>query len=148
VVTAGERSALSDAVATDRLLAPGDLLRFDVGCLLDGYWSDIGRTAVVGSPTTLQSQRYDAILDGLDAQLAAARPGASAASVFDLAVATTESAGLAPYRRHHCGHGIGLDVYEAEIGWGGMMIEDALVVTADGVAPLTTLARGLTEVPA
>jgi Xaa-Pro aminopeptidase len=143
-----------------------------VGCLLDGYWSDIGRTAVVGSPTTLQSQRYDAILDGLDAQLAAARPGVSAASVFDLAVATTESAGLAPYRRHHCGHGIGLDVYEApivrpgedvpleegmtfcfetpyyEIGWGGMMIEDALVVTADGVAPLTTLARGLTEVPA
>jgi Xaa-Pro aminopeptidase len=172
VVTAGERSALSDAVATDRLLAPGDLLRFDVGCLLDGYWSDIGRTAVVGSPTALQSSRYDAILDGLDAQLALARPGVSAAAVFDAAVATTESGGLAPYRRHHCGHGIGLDVYEApivrpgedvpleegmtfcfetpyyEIGWGGMMIEDALVVTADGVAPLTSLARGLTEVPA
>ncbi|WP_454049385.1 M24 family metallopeptidase [Cellulomonas sp. Marseille-Q8402] len=172
VVTTGPRSALADAVATDRPLAAGDLLRFDVGCLLDGYWSDIGRTAVVGAPTDLQARRYDAILAGLDAQLAAARPGVSAVSLFDLAVDVTERGGLAPYRRQHCGHGIGLDVYEApivrpgedvpleegmtfcfetpyyELGWGGMMVEDALVVTTDGVQPLTTLARGLTEVPA
>lgn len=172
VVTTGPRSALADAVATERPLAAGDLLRFDVGCLLDGYWSDIGRTAVVGAPTALQTARYDAILAGLDAQLAAARAGVSAASLFDLAVDVTERGGLAPYRRQHCGHGIGLDVYEApivrpgedvpleegmtfcfetpyyELGWGGMMVEDALVVTADGVQPLTTLARGLTEVPA
>ncbi|HEY0217351.1 MAG TPA: Xaa-Pro peptidase family protein [Cellulomonas sp.] len=172
VVTTGERSALADAEATDRLLAPGDLVRFDVGCLLDGYWSDIGRTGVVGTATAVQSSRYDALLAGVDAQLAAARPGVSAAALFDLAISTTEAGGLAPYRRQHCGHGIGLDVYEApivrpgedvpleegmtfcfetpyyELGWGGMMVEDALVVTADGVAPLTTLARGLTEVSA
>lgn len=172
VVTTGPRSALADAVAGDRPLAAGDLLRFDVGCLLDGYWSDIGRTAVIGEPTALQSSRYAAILAGLDAQLAAARPGVSAAALFDLAVDVTQRGGIAPYRRQHCGHGIGLDVYEApivrpgqdvpleegmtfcfetpyyELGWGGMMVEDALVVTADGVEALTTLARGLTEVPA
>ena len=173
VVTAGERSALADAEATDRVLAPGDLLRFDVGCLVDGYWSDIGRTAVVGSPSDRQQTYYDAILAGEDAQLAAARPGVVAGDLFDLAIRVTESTGgPSPYRRHHCGHGIGLDVYEApiirpgedlvlaegmtfcfetpyyELGWGGMMIEDALVVTADGARPLTSLARGLTEVPA
>lgn len=172
VVTAGERSALADAVATDRPLAAGDLLRFDVGCVLDGYWSDIGRTAVVGPASDLQARRYDALLAGLDAQLAAARPGVGAAALFDLAVDVTQRGGLAPYRRQHCGHGIGLEVYEPpivrpgddapleegmtfcfetpyyELGWGGMMVEDALVVTADGVRPLTTLARGLTEVPA
>lgn len=173
VVTAGDRSALADAEPTDRPLAPGDLLRFDVGCLVDGYWSDIGRTAVVGSPTPRQSGYYDAILAGVDAQLALARPGVLASELFDVAIRTTEAAGgPAPYRRHHVGHGIGLDVYEApivrpgedvalaegmtfcfetpyyELGWGGMMIEDALVVTADGARPLTSLARGLTEVPA
>lgn len=172
VVTTGDRSALADAPVTDRVIAAGDLVRFDVGCLVDGYWSDIGRTAVVGEPTELQASRYAAILAGEEAQLAAARPGVSATALFDLAVAVTERGGIAPYRRQHCGHGIGLDVYEApivrpgedvaleegmtfcfetpyyELGWGGMMVEDTLVVTADGIRPLTTLVRGLTEVSA
>src|SRR5690606_35637028 len=41
VVTSGERSALADAHATQRQLRPGDLLRFDVGGVYEGYWSDL-----------------------------------------------------------------------------------------------------------
>lgn len=167
VVTSGPRSALSDARPTDRELQRGDLVRFDVGCTYEGYWSDVGRTAVVGEPDELQAARYRAILAGEQAQVEEARPGVSAHRLFDIAVSEVEAAGLSPYRRHHCGHAIGTEVYERpvvapgqttvlepgmvfcletpyyEIGWGGMMVEDAVVVTADGVEVLTESDRSL-----
>ncbi|MGN6273986.1 MAG: M24 family metallopeptidase [Protaetiibacter sp.] len=173
VVTSGPRSALADAYATGRALEPGDLLRFDVGGMYEGYWSDLGRTAVVGEPSAKQSAFYDAILAGEDAQFALAKPGVAAEELFHRAIEVVEATGgPAPYRRQHCGHGIGLEVYEApivrpesptplepgmtfcfetpyyELGWGGMMVEDTLVVTDDGIRLLTDRARGLTVIPA
>jgi len=167
VVTSGPRSALSDARPTERTLQRGDLLRFDVGCTFEGYWSDVGRTAVVGEPDHLQALRYAAILAGEEAQLKAIRPGVTAGHLFDVAVSEVEASGLRPYRRHHCGHAIGIEVYERpviasgrdldlepsmvlcletpyyEIGWGGMMVEDTVVVTEDGAERLTTIDRSM-----
>ncbi len=172
VVTSGERSALADAVATDRPIGRGDLVRFDVGCILDGYFSDMARTAVVGPATALQTSRYNALLAGEQAQLDAVRPGVTASELFDIAVEVVQSGGITPYRRHHCGHGIGSDVYEPpivapghdvpleadmtfcletpyyELGWGGMMVEDTILVTADGHERFTRSDRSLREVPA
>lgn len=170
VVTSGPRSALADAYATNRELRAGDLLRFDVGGMYEGYWADLGRTAVMGEPTPKQRRFYDAILAGEDAQFALAAPGVPAEDVFSRAIEVVEATGPAPYRRQHCGHGIGLEVYEApiirpssptplqpgmtfcfetpyyELGWGGMMVEDAVVVTETGVRLLSDRARGLTVV--
>jgi Xaa-Pro aminopeptidase len=170
-VTGGERSALADAAPTGRRLRPGDLLRFDVGCVLDGYWSDVGRTAVVGDPTAKQARRYNAIYAGEQAQLEAARPERSARELFDIAVEAVEARGLSPYRRHHCGHGIGSEVYEPpiigpssdiplragmtfcfetpyyELGWGGMMVEDTVVITETGSEMLTRSDRTLRVIP-
>ncbi len=168
VVTAGERSALADTYATGNVLKAGDLLRFDVGGIHDGYWSDLGRTAVLGEPTARQSDYYAAILRGLDDELAAVRPGVRASELFDIAIRSVQDAGGPnPYRRQHCGHGIGLDVYEPPIvrpdedvpleagmtfcletpyyalGWGGMMIEDTIVVEEDGVRMLSDRGRDL-----
>lgn len=172
VVTSGERSALADARPTDRAWKHGELLRFDVGCVYEGYWSDIGRTAVLGAPDDLQARRYAAILAGEGAQLAAIRAGVRASDLFHLAVDTVEANGLRPYRRHHCGHGIGSEVYEPpivapewddelaagmtfcletpfyELGWGGMMVEDTVVVTADGHRRLNGSDRELRVVEA
>lgn len=167
VVTSGPRSAFSDARATNRELRAGDLVRFDVGCTVDGYWSDIGRTAVVGGADELQASRYAAIFAGEEAQLQSVRGGMTAGELFDVAIEHVEQSGLAPYRRHHCGHAIGLEIYERpivspnastvlepgmvfcvetpyyEIGWGGMMVEDAIVVTDDGCDMLSTSDRSL-----
>lgn len=168
VATVGERSAYSDTPASpDQLVQAGDLIRFDVGGLLDGYWSDLGRTAVVGEPDDLQRSRYDAILRGELVQLALAKPGVLASEVFRVAVDEVERRGISPYRRHHCGHGIGLDVYEEpiiapastqelepgmvfcfetpfyELGWGGMMVEDTLVITSEGCELLSVSDRTL-----
>lgn len=172
VVTSGPRSALADAYATDRTLQAGDLLRFDVGGMYEGYWADLGRTAVMGEPTAKQRTFYDAMLAGEQAQFELAAPGVPAEDIFTRAVEVVERTGPNPYRRQHCGHGIGLEVYEApivrpasptplepgmtfcfetpyyEIGWGGMMVEDALVVTETGVRLLSDRARDLTVVEA
>tara|TARA_B100000959_G_scaffold285929_1_gene362441 strand:- start:983 stop:2149 length:1167 start_codon:yes stop_codon:yes gene_type:complete len=172
VVTTGPRSALSDARATDRAWEPGELLRFDVGCTYNGYWSDIGRTAVLGEASSEQERCYEAILAGEQAQLDRARPGMTTGELFDIAVEAVEENGIKPYRRTHCGHAIGSEVYEwpivapnstAELepgmvfcvetpyyclGWGGMMVEDAILITSEGNSKLTSLDRSLWVVPA
>jgi Xaa-Pro aminopeptidase len=173
VVTAGERSALADAFATDRVVREGDLVRFDVGGMYQGYWADLGRTAVAGEPTSRQASFYRAILAGEQAQFELAKPGVPAEELFRRAIEVTEAEGLpAPYRRQHCGHGIGLEVYEApivrpdsptplvpgmtfcfetpyyELGWGGMMVEDALVVTETGIRLLSDRRRELQVISA
>lgn len=172
VVTAGPRSPLGDAFPTDRPCRAGDLLRFDVGCVYRGYWSDLARTAVFGEPTARQQQVYDALLAGLHAELELVRPGVTAQQVFRAAHRTVEAAGLAPYRRHHTGHAIGLSVYEwpvispesavtllpgmvfcletpyYELGWGGLMVEDTGVVTGSGFELFSHFDRSLWVVPA
>jgi Xaa-Pro dipeptidase len=112
--------------------------------------------------------RYGALLDGELAQLALARAGVTAADLFHVAVDRVRKGALPHYQRHHCGHGIGADVYEFptlnaanqdavleegmvlcvetpyyEIGWGGMMVEDMIVIRQDGNECLTHLPREL-----
>ncbi|MFE3003207.1 M24 family metallopeptidase [Nocardia sp. NPDC059246] len=60
----GERSARADEFPASAEVCEGDLLRFDVSCDNDGYRSDIGRTAVIGESTSLQSDRHYAIWSG------------------------------------------------------------------------------------
>ena len=168
VVTSGERSALADVYATSAKLAKGDLLRLDIGCTVDGYWADTARTAVVGEPTRDQQQRYDALLAGELAQLEFARSGVTAGDLFKVAVDRVRQGALPNYKRSHCGHGIGIDAHEFptlntsnqsveicegmvlcvetpyyEIGWGGMMVEDMIVIRQAGNECLTHLPREL-----
>ncbi|GID30695.1 M24 family metallopeptidase [Paractinoplanes brasiliensis] len=171
VASVGERSALADVVPGDRAWQPGEIARFDVGCVIDGYWSDIGRTAVLGEPDERQRRVYAAVHAGEQAQLDAARPGITAEEMFRLGLEAT-AARVPRYRRQHCGHGIGLSIYEPpilapggttplragmtfcfetpyyELGWGGMMIEDTVVITEDGYEMLCSGERELLVVPA
>ncbi|TKI06598.1 M24 family metallopeptidase [Martelella alba] len=170
-VAGGPRSALADVFSTERPLARGDLLRFDIGCTYYGYRSDMARTAVMGEPTPLQQFRYDALLTGWDVATGLAKPGAVAGAIFAQTVAAVEAAGLKPFRRQHVGHAIGLLGYEwpvivpgndavlqagqtfcletpyYEPGWGGMMVEDTGVITEAGFDSFTTIDRGLRVIP-
>ena len=170
VVTAGERTALADAYATTAKLAKGDLLRLDIGCTVEGYWADTARTAVIGAPTREQQERYDALMEGELAQLKLAKPGITAGDLFNIAVATVRKGALPNYQRTHCGHGIGIGAHEFptlnianqnveieegmcfcvetpyyEIGWGGMMVEDMIVIRANGNECLTKLPREMQQ---
>lgn len=166
-VTSGARAALADAYPTSRQIQRGDLLRLDVGCVIDGYCSDMARTIVFGEADPLQESHYRAISTGLEEELAAVRHGVDAGSVFETAVQSVRRNGIPTYKRHHCGHGIGLSGHEYpiiaegsgavleagmclcietpyyQLGWTGMMVEDTILVTVDGYEPITTMPRQL-----
>jgi Xaa-Pro aminopeptidase len=167
VVTMGERGALADVYASDRALVPGDLIRFDLGCVYQGYRSDISRTAVLGAPSDKQRRYYDAIRDGERAAIAAMAPGVPVSRIFEIGVRVTRERGLPHYERHHVGHGIGLEPYDPptinastdailepgmvfcvetpyyEHGWGGVQVEDAVEITPSGVRSLTRSSQEL-----
>ena len=167
VVTMGERAALADVYPSERALRPGDLVRFDLGCVYRGYRSDISRTAVLGRPTGKQARYYAGILAGEQAAIAAMKPGVLVSDIFDLAVRVTRESGIPHYQRHHVGHGIGLEPYDPptinaaarvplepgmvfcvetpyyEHGWGGVQVEDAVEITATGARRLTRSGQDL-----
>lgn len=171
VVGIGERSALPEPWPSDRALGQGDAIRFDVGCTVGGWHADLARTAVCGEPSEWLEGAHAAVLAGQDAALAAIRPGIPVADLFECAVGDTRRAGLPEFERAHCGHGIGLSVYEGfvvnpsdravleernvlcvetphyDLTRGGVQIEDAAAVAADGFRRLGTLRRELLQVP-
>ncbi len=170
VIAFGAHAAYPNARPGERRLQAGDLIRFDVGCLSQGYCADIARTAVFGAPSPRQAAVYRALLAGLDAALAAVRPGTSAQAVFEAAMAAAQRAGLRHYRRHHVGHGVGLEIYDEpllgpgqaipleagmvlevetpyyELGFGGLQVEETVLVTDGGCRLLTESDRSLRQV--
>jgi Xaa-Pro aminopeptidase len=167
IIAMGERSALPAAYPSERALRPRDLVRFAVGCVLQGYRSEVARTAVMGEPTALQETRHAAILAGEQAAMDAIRHGRAAGAVFEVTVNAVREAGIPGYGRHHVGHGIGLDAVEPpwlapggdttletgmvlgveapyyEHGWGGLSVKDTVLVTASGARILNRSERGL-----
>ena len=167
VITTGERAALADVYPAERALKPGDMIRFDLGCVIDGYRSDISRTAVLGKPSDKLARYYAAILAGEREAIKAMKPGVQVSQIFDLAVRVTREHGIPHYERHHVGHGIGLEPYDPptinattqtalepgmvfcvetpyyEHGWGGVQVEDAVEITPAGARMLTASSQEL-----
>jgi Xaa-Pro dipeptidase len=167
VITFGDRAALADVYPAERGLAHGEMVRFDLGCIYQGYRSDIARTAVLGEPGEKLARYYAAILAGEQAEMAAMKPGVPVSRIFETAVNATRENGMPHYRRHHVGHGIGLEPYDPptlnaatdmplepgmvfcvetpyyEHGWGGVQVEDAVEVTTTGMRRLTRSSQDL-----
>jgi Xaa-Pro dipeptidase len=164
---AGHRSALSNALATDYRVRPGDLIRFDVGCIFKGYHSDTARIAVLGSANDKQRTYHEAVRIGEEEALGIVCPGVRASEIFDRAVEAVRASGIPHYQRNHVGHGIGIEVYEPpllapasdfileegmilnvetpyyELGFGGVQVEDTIVITENGYRSLTKCNREL-----
>jgi Xaa-Pro aminopeptidase len=162
VATSGARSALADAYPAAKPIVPGDLIRLDIGCSVDGYWADTARTAVLGPPSARIRDLFSVLREGQIAALSAIAPGVAAEEVFRIAMEYIRSHGIGDYERHHVGHGIGRECFEFprlapgtnavlregmvlcvetpyyELGWGGMMTEDTVVVTGSKPQQLTT----------
>ncbi|MFC5993090.1 M24 family metallopeptidase [Pseudonocardia hispaniensis] len=166
-VQTGAHSALGDAFPGDRPWQPGEVLKMDLGCRVDGYWSDLGRTAVLGAPDAEMVKTYNALREGQRVELEMIKPGITTNELFDAAVDAVREAGLPSYARQHCGHGIGLAIYDPPLvrakagvmieegmvfcletpyyrsGWGGMIVEDTVVVTSTGCRELSISSREL-----
>ncbi len=167
-VLAGENSALPHGSPGNRELASGDLLIVDIGAAVGGYHADITRTYVVGGePDPRQRELFEIVRDAQRAGIAAAKSGTPCREVDRAARSVIEAAGFGANFVHRTGHGLGLEVHEPPSlharndeklpegavitvepgvylpGYGGVRIEDDLVVTASGPEVLTRAPVGL-----
>jgi Xaa-Pro aminopeptidase len=155
--------------AGTRTLEAGDLLVLDFGGVLDGYCCDLTRTVSIGPPSREARRVYDAVRDAHAAAVAAVRPGIDASAVDAAARELLRDRGLGDAFGHGTGHGLGLDVHEEPRigkprpdlppvtlapnmvftiepgaylpGFGGVRIEDDVLVTDDGCELLTRVPR-------
>lgn len=170
MVQSGPNSAQPHLRAGDRRLQPGDLVLIDFGADYDGYKADTTRMAVVGEPDTRQREAFELVLAAHDAAIGAVRPGATAGQVDEAARSVLRAGGLGERFIHRVGHGLGLEAHEGPSldpggqapledgmvitiepgiylpGWGGIRIEDDLLVEAGGARMLTQADRGLRNV--
>jgi len=152
----------------------GDVLKFDVGCLVEGYSSDSGRTYVLGRARPRTRQIMQALQDAFAAGLEVLRPGHLLSEVHARATRAIARAGFTGFSRGHFGHSLGHDTFcevppfiaaqahepiepgmvlafETPIyvdGEGGFIIEDQFLITAEGAQAAWSLPRELLELPA
>jgi Xaa-Pro aminopeptidase len=172
IVAAGPRSALPHARASAALVRDGDLLLLDFGAELGGYCSDITRTVVVGRANDEQREMYEVVRAANEQAARDIRPGMTGRDADAIARGYIERRGFGDLFGHGLGHGVGLEVHEAprlsrtaeaplsqdsvvtiepgvyRPGWGGVRIEDDVVLDASGPRILTQFTRDLIEIRA
>jgi len=161
IVASGERSALPHGKASDRVLQAGEFVKLDFGAYYKGYCSDITRTVMLGKPTAKHREIYDIVLEAQLNALAHMKPGMTGKEADALARDVIKKHGYGERFGHSTGHGLGMEVHEGPRlssqsetvlapgmtvtvepgiylpGFGGVRIEDDVVVTNEGVQRLT-----------
>ncbi len=85
----------------------GDLIKVDVGCLVDGYSSDGARTFIFGEPSNTKLEIYDALLSGFQAGCSQLHPGKQLKDIYWATLSAIRARGFSSYTRGHFGHGLG-----------------------------------------
>jgi Xaa-Pro aminopeptidase len=170
IVASGARSALPHAHPTGAAIEANRLLLIDMGALSEGYASDMTRVVVPGRISSETRRLYRAVLEAQLAAIDAVRPGAKAAAVDAAARETLKKHSLDDLFKHSTGHGLGLEIHEAprlgkrerlaleagmvitiepgayREGFGGVRIEDTVLVTETGCRVLTPTAKQLAAI--
>jgi Xaa-Pro aminopeptidase len=176
IVASGPNAALPHARPGERKLAEGDLVVLDFGGVYDSYCVDLTRTVVLGEADARVREVYGAVLNAHDAAIRYTAPGRSRFDIDRAARETLERHRFGGAFGHGTGHGLGIEVHEdprivrrrADVdardeavaqgmvftiepgayfpGWGGVRIEDDVLVTAGGVEVLTTAPTALMEI--
>ena len=165
-----KRQSLPHAVPTDKIIEEGDFVTLDFGCIYKGYCSDMTRTFVMGKANNRQKEIYNIVLeaqlnacDKVKAGILGKEGDAHARDIID-------KAGYRKHFGHGLGHSLGLEVHEQprfsllseegiEAGmvmsiepgiyipdFGGVRIEDLVLITEDGIRNFCTSPKELIEV--
>ena len=161
IIASGERSALPHGVASERVLQDGEFVKMDFGAYYKGYVSDITRTVMLGKPTARHREIYDIVLQAQLAALNGIRPGMTGKEADAIARDMIKAHGYGDQFGHGTGHGIGMEIHESPRlsvtgdivlqpgmtvtvepgiyipGFGGVRIEDDIVITQSGIEILT-----------
>lgn len=161
IVGSGPNGAMSHAVTSDRPIQVGDPVVIDMGCVVDGYCSDLTRSFCLGKADDHYQAVWKCVLQAQLAAEGAIRAGLPGVEADAVARRLIYGAGYEGKFGHGLGHGVGLAIHEGprasmtskdtlepgmivtvepgiyEPGWGGVRIEDMVVVTEDGCRVLT-----------
>lgn len=161
IVASGERSALPHGVASAKQVGQGDLLTLDFGAVYNMYCSDLTRTVCLGRPEARQEEIYSIVLEAQQAAITGLKPGMTGKEVDAIARDIISRAGYGKNFGHGLGHALGLEIHEKPRlntretqtmqpgmvvtvepgiyipGWGGVRIEDVVLVTNFGAEVLT-----------
>jgi len=170
IVASGVRGSLPHGVASEKKIARGELVTMDFGAVCMGYHSDITRTVSVGHADPRQRTLYNAVMTAQQRALAAIRPGVTGIEVDRIARDSLAEEALDQYFGHGLGHSLGLEIHEEPRlsksgndilrpnmlitdepgvyipGWGGIRIEDTVLVTPGGAEALTRAPKEFIEI--
>lgn len=170
IVASGYHSAMPHAVPTSKPLEWGDFITIDFGCKYHGYCSDMTRTVVLGKADERQKEIYGIVLDAQEAALKGLCPGMTGIQADRIARKMIGQAGYGEYFGHGLGHSVGLEIHEkpalspkdetilkagmietVEPGiyvpdFGGVRIEDMVLLTKTGCRNLTASPKELIEI--
>jgi Xaa-Pro aminopeptidase len=168
IVASGYRGALPHGKASEKRLEKGDLIVIDFGARFDGYHSDETCTVCLGHPTREQKRVYSVVKEAHDRAISFIKPGVAFQEVDRMARQYIDDQGYGSRFGHGLGHGVGLAVHEEprisfdsngviETGmvftvepgiyiadWGGVRIEDMVLVKREGCEVLTRVDKNLT----
>jgi len=161
IVASGPRSAFPHGGCTDKKIKKGELIQLDVGARCQNYRADLTRTFLVGKPTPKQEKIYRVVMEAQEKAFQKIRDGVKARQVDAAAREIIKECGFGEYFVHGLGHGVGLAVHEPPtlnsvsrdvlkagnvvtdepgiyiVGYGGIRIEDTVLVKRGGAERLT-----------
>lgn len=171
IVASGLRGSMPHGTATEKIIEEGDFVTMDYGAKYQGYCSDITRTVCVGHASDRQREVYNAVLGTQKMVLDAIAPGKSGKEIDAASREFLKKYDLAQYFGHGLGHSLGLEIHEEPRlspsstcehllpnmlitdepgvylpGWGGLRIEDTVLVTKTGSERLTKSNKELVEI--
>jgi Xaa-Pro aminopeptidase len=167
IVASGERGAMPHGVASEKVIQSGELVTIDFGSVKGGYHSDETVTVACGNPDERAMEIHAVVKTAHDRAILAVRPGMSCKELDEVARSYISDCGYGDYFGHGLGHGVGLEIHEMPTlsprsaalleegmvvtvepgiyipGFGGVRIEDTVVVTGNGCRILTTVDKQL-----
>lgn len=168
ITASGVRSSLPHGRASAKRIEHGDLVTFDFGALVDGYCSDMTRTVGVGALSEKQREIYAIVLEAQLRGVAACRAGMTGKALDDVCRDYIKEQGYGEMFGHGTGHGVGRFIHEgpkvnprgeADVlqtgmvvtvepgiylpGWGGVRIEDMVLVQENGCEVMTRTPKDL-----
>ncbi|WP_159723629.1 M24 family metallopeptidase [Enterococcus sp. CSURQ0835] len=169
ILISGARTSLLHGIPSEKAVEYGDFVLMDFGCQFNGYMSDMTRTVVVGKATEKQREVYEYEKRSLEASEAVMKAGVPVRDVYRASLEPLKDTEYIPYTYGNIGHSIGLFVHELpylaeqyddvlvegnvmtiEPGiyipdWGGVRIEDQVLITKDGYENMISIPHDLIE---
>lgn len=169
ILISGARTSLLHGIPSEKAVQYGDFVLMDFGCQFNGYLSDMTRTVVVGKATEEQKHVYALEKQMIEDAEKEMRAGASLKKVYEASIRCIKDTKYFPYHYTGIGHGIGMFVHEIPFispkaetffeagnvqtiepglyipGWGGVRIEDQVLITENGYENMISVPHDLIE---